>query len=294
MIEIIGKIDDEPRQGRRDRLRDLAARIQALETGAERRASSPLPLGIAAIDARLGGGLAAGALHEIAGDAGDGAALGFAALLLAGFARRGPVVWIAPRRGALYAPGLAAFGLELARLLVIEAPARGNRLWACEEALRAGAPIAVLAEIDSVDFTASRRLHLAASGSGTTAFLLDIGPQRATASAARTRWRIAAARSRLALPGAEPADTGGALAHGDALALGPGAPCWQATLRRGPAATSGAWLVEATAEGLRLVTTAECPMIAAQNDARNHADFSPAPVACTLAATVAARPARAR
>src|SRR6516162_8988080 len=86
-----------------------------------------LPFGIAAIDRVLpGGGLARGALHEILGAGGeeeDGAvAAAFAAGILGRLADQGSpagdgmVLWCLPRSD-LYGPGLAAHGLDPARLV---------------------------------------------------------------------------------------------------------------------------------------------------------------------------------
>jgi protein ImuA len=86
----------------------LRRRLQALDGGAQRR-RAVLPFGIAAIDARLpDGGLALGALHEVAGG-GNGAADGAAAALFAaGIAARtrGRVLWCVTRPD-LFAPALA-------------------------------------------------------------------------------------------------------------------------------------------------------------------------------------------
>jgi protein ImuA len=270
--------------------RALAARIRAIEAktagsalpggaGAAARARA-VPLGIGAVDAQLGGGLAPGCLHEISGPPDDGAAPGFAAALLAGFARRGPVLWIAARRASLYAPGLAALGLRADRLLTIEARPRAQRLWAFEEALRAGAPAAVLAELDAVDFNASRRLHLAAAARLVAGLILDQGDERTQPSAARTRWRIAAAPS--LPPPAGPADA----REDPAPDLGPGAPRWRVELRRARPAGAGIWLIEQASDGLRLAT-ADPPA----GHGHSHADRSSLPGA--LAAPAALRQARA-
>jgi protein ImuA len=250
------KLDEDA--ARESRWQDLVARVRAIEAssghssdiGGDDSASParsgpgsqpPLSLGIAAIDARLGGGIAAGSLHEISGPAEDGAAPGFAAVLLAGFA-------------------LAAFGLVPTRLLTIDACARAQRLWAFEETLRAGAPVAVLAELDNVDFNASRRLQLAAAANRTAALILDQGPERTHHSAARTRWRIAAAGSdpgpafaaRHATPKGVGMMAGGGMMAG--VDLGPGAPRWHVALRRAPHGRPGTWLIEHAASGLRLAT----------------------------------------
>ena len=199
-------------------VQELKARLAAFETRGQAKTAGTLAFGIAAIDESLsGGGLARAALHEIVGAANDGAACGFAASILGRLAADGPVLWIA-RRPDLSAAGLAALGLDPARLLVVQAVRRADALWAFEEALRNPALAAVVAEIDAVDLTQSRRLQLAAEMGGTTALLLRPADEANTPSAARTRWQIAA----------EPAKTAPAL-H------------WRVALTRAQGGKPGAW-----------------------------------------------------
>lgn len=197
----------------------LRQRIAALEGAALEGSGGEnhgvISFGLAAIDAHLpAGGLAGGCVHEIAcgneGGSDSGSATAFAAAL-AGRAQqlyRPPVVWIAPRIGqreSLYGPGLAAFGLDPAALIVVRVPSPGRTgaaqaLWAMEEALRTPAIGAVCAEIDTIDLTASRRLQLAAEAGGTFGLLLRGTVQGAGNSAAPpiasvTRWRVTAAPS---------------------------------------------------------------------------------------------------
>ena len=87
---------------------ELRERIQRLE-GAVARRRTVLPFGVKEIDRRLPeGGLALGALHEVAGG-GDGAVDGAAAALFAaGIAARtrGQVLWCVTRKD-LFAPAMA-------------------------------------------------------------------------------------------------------------------------------------------------------------------------------------------
>ena len=103
------------------RLRCAVAAIEGRREAAPARAAARLPL-TRALDRALGGGLAADGLHEIApASALDGAAaMGFALALAARFiaVRRGAAIVMAEdfalaELGALYGPGLAAFGLDL-------------------------------------------------------------------------------------------------------------------------------------------------------------------------------------
>ncbi len=163
-----------------------------------------LPFGVAAIDRVLpDGGLARGALHEILGAGGDeedGAlAAAFAAGILGRLTRTGDgtVLWCHSRPD-LYGPGLAAHGLNPARLVLVRASRDAEILWAMEEGLRAPGIAAVVGEVGTLAAVASRRLQLAAERSGITAFLLrrwrdggQASRERNLPNAAVTRWRIA-------------------------------------------------------------------------------------------------------
>ena len=211
----------------RRRIAALERRPAALEDATDgSRAGRPWPLGIDALDGALPEGiLASDGLHEAAGAStadGPAAAAFLAALLrrLAGCGRQGAVLVCQSRGGAarlgrLHGPGWRDLGLEPADLLILRARREKDVPWAMEEGLRCGALAAVLAEVESIEFTMSRRLALAAAEGATPALLLrhdGLGP----ASAARTRWRVAA------LPGgADPFDEGA-----------PGLPRWRLALVR--------------------------------------------------------------
>jgi protein ImuA len=206
-----------------------------------------LPFRAPAIDRALpGGGLALGALHEILGtgaDEEDGAAAAGFAAGIAGRVGDGIVLWCLKQRD-LYGPGLAAHGLDPARIVLVRAARDDDILWALEERLRAanspGGIAAVVGEVGRLPMIAGRRLQLAAERSGVTALVLrrwrngaEAADERARPSAALTRWRIAAIPS---LPGSEP---------------GIGTPRWRVELLRCRGAESAEWTVEvADATGL--------------------------------------------
>lgn len=178
-------------------LAQLRARIAEVEGTAARHAA--IPFGVDALDQKLpGGGLAAGALHEIAGSpelADDACATIFLAGILARI--EGPVFWCL-RWPDLFAPSLHLAGLHPDRVIHIEAGSDGNVLLAMEECLRHAGLAGVVGEIGKYSTTASRRLQLAAEDSGVTAFVFRRGSKPemvAEGTAAMTRWRIAAAPS---------------------------------------------------------------------------------------------------
>lgn len=157
---------------------------------------------------------ASATLSEIfAGNGRDGAGTGFA---LAHVSRKKPLLWVQDRMSILQTgrPFPPALGIEL---IHVEARDARAALWAMEEGLRCSGLTAVIGEIwgspAALDFTATRRLAVAAERSGVAAILLlfDAVPNL---SGARMRW-IAQSRSSLLHP------------H-DPLAPGP--PAWSLDL----------------------------------------------------------------
>ena len=209
-------------------LAELRQRIGRLEGGCGDGAAVRT-LGVPEIDAILpGGGLALGCLHEVAGAApgDDGAAIGFAALLLSRISGEpGRILWLSQRRD-LYPPGLAALGLAPEPLILVMARYDREVLWAMEEALRCPGLAAVLGEVREIDLVASRRLQLAAEKHGAAALLLRPPAPPPGASAAVTRWRLA----------------GAAGANDDPAGLG--TPRWWVELARSRSGRSGRWLLE--------------------------------------------------
>jgi len=250
-----------------------------------------LPLGVAAIDLALGGGLARGALHEIAaaGEAHIAAATGFAiristscpALCRASTPsargrkqdvdgrdkpghdeRRKAVVWLAEdmalaESGAPYGPGLEAFGLRPEHLLTVAAAHRRDLLWAMEEALRCRAVSAVIGEWrgHEIDGVAVRRLSLAASESGALALLLRACPP-SDASTAATRWIVSAALS-------SPSSGGGG-------ERGEKSPCFAVALTRNRRGPLGAWTLQWSDDDERFVLAAPAQPVAAPAADRPH------------------------
>lgn len=138
-------------------------------------------------------------LHEVRPEAYLDAplAFAFAALWLAGLEADRPLVWI--RRagdpkldfGAPCPDGLAARGIDPARLVAVAPKKPADALWAMEESLKAGA--LVLGEAGGMaacDLTATKRLHQAALCKAGTILLLRAHDAAGT-SAALTRWRVA-------------------------------------------------------------------------------------------------------
>src|SRR5690606_29972131 len=162
------------------------------------------PTGHDGLDQALGGGLIRGRVHELqvadGGEAGSGA--GFAGVL----AQRlgGELLWLREETaergmGRLHAAGMAEIGLDPARLILGVLPDPAAVLRCAADAIRCRALGAVVIELwgdpKPLDLTATRRLALAAEGSGVTALLLRIAGHEAP-SAAQTRLGVGPALSR--------------------------------------------------------------------------------------------------
>ncbi|MDT8760535.1 damage-inducible mutagenesis protein [Sphingomonas psychrotolerans] len=208
---------------------DLRCRIAAIEGAGRMRETAPF--GLAEIDRHLpGGGLMTGALHEVAGSAElcDDAA---ATIFLAGILARieGPVFWCLRWRD-LFAPALDLAGLHPDRVIHVEAGSDANVLLAMEECLRHPGLAGVVGEVAKLSTTASKRLQLAAEGSGVMAFVFRRASPvdlLAEGTAAVTRWRVLAAPSApLGIPSL-------------------GRPRWDVRLERVRGGEPKSWIVEA-------------------------------------------------
>jgi protein ImuA len=168
---------------------------------------------------------------------------GWAGFLLAQVERPKPVLWVQERMAILETGRVHPPGLPEQNIVHVEARDARSALWAMEEGLRCAALGAVIGELwgdpRALDFTATRRLAVAAERSGVAAFLIRLGGH-ANLSGARMRWRVASAPS---------------LAHPfDPRA--PGAPAWDAELFRARGAPPGRWTVACDEGALHLVAVA--------------------------------------
>jgi protein ImuA len=180
--------------------------MKGLAEGCCPDASDLITFGASTIDDALGGGLVRGRLHDIYADttAHIGAATGFAAALALRAAKGKSLLWVwqeflENETGRLNASGLAELGLDPGRIILVRARDAEGVLRAGEQAARCAALGAVVVEPwgepKMLDFTASRRLSLAATKSGTSILMLRAAASPAQ-SAAATRWRVQALPSR--------------------------------------------------------------------------------------------------
>jgi len=243
------------------RLRGRIARIEAVDGAHEMRR---VALGHDGVDATVEGGLATGALHEVFAETGRQApaATGFLCGLGARVAARRPLIWIRQdfaeqEAGALSMSGLAEFGLDPRRIVIVRAPDLDDALRTAADALACdalgGVMLEVWGETQKLDLVASRKLTLAAQESGVTALVLRIAavPEPSTAE---TRWIVRAAKSP---PGAS--------------WIAWGAPRLDAELIRNRHGQTGRWIMEWTPDACRFNEPAADPQpVAAAPAHRSH------------------------
>lgn len=221
-----------------DTIAMLRARILRMEreSGASLHETGRLSCGCPEIDIHLSGGLEQGTTHEILGRGVD-TALGCYATRWIAFIlshTTGTVAWVHTALLDLHAAGLAQAGLQPDRLICLHTTP-GNVLGLTEDLLRETGLVAVVTDFDRpMTLTASRRLRLAAEGTGQTAFLLrraarSNDPALLQPSACTTRWRI----------GPMPWPDGQ-----DCLAFHPGRPRMRVELLRHRGGRAGEWIVE--------------------------------------------------
>ena len=166
-----------------------------------------MPLAVDSLDSALSGGLALGRVHMMCGMMqAHGAVSGFVTALLMRLVAHlsavgtsaGPIVWCPASSlggaGMLYGHGLAALGLDPARLLIVDTPHPSHRMAALDDIARTDGLTAVVAEYDGMQKSSDywmrlmRRIQLAAESSRVTVFLLGAP---LAANGCETVWHIA-------------------------------------------------------------------------------------------------------
>src|SRR5919201_6914681 len=144
-------------------LEELLQRHPIWRGGALARTAQALPSGFAALDAELpGGGWPRQALTEVLADETGIGELQLVLPSLAALTGAGKrVVCIAPPH-VPYAPSLAAAGVDLVHLLIVDAPGRREALWAAEQALRSGSCHAAAAWLPQARYAELQRLAVPA------------------------------------------------------------------------------------------------------------------------------------
>jgi protein ImuA len=163
----------------------------------------------------------------------------WAGFLLAQTERSKPLLWVQERMailesGRVYPPGLGSM-----ELVHVEARDARAALWAMEEGLRCSGLSGVIGELwgdpAALDFTATRRLAVAAERSRVPCWLVRLGGT-ANLSGARMRWRIASAPS----------------LTNELDPRAPGTPVWDSELFRARGHPPGRWSIAHEADSFRL------------------------------------------
>jgi len=173
---------------------ELAARIRAME---QRYRAPPAAVAVEAFPVAgllRSGTLPAGAVTELLGQ--DGAGAWSLALVLAR-ALSGPqrALVIVDDAGTFYPPGLAGWGIDWQRVLVLRPPTPVAALPAIEQALRCPAVGATVAACPQLRPRECRRLQLAAESGGGAGLVLRPESARRWASFAALRLHVAAVAS---------------------------------------------------------------------------------------------------
>ena len=155
---------------------------------------------------------------------------GWAGFLLAQADPAKPILWVQERMAILESGRVYPPGLPSSDLIHVEARDARDALWAMEEGLRCAGLSCVIGELwgdpAALDFTATRRLAVAAERTGVSCWLVRLGGH-ANLSGARMRWRIASAPSL-----ANPLDP-----------RAPGLSTWDAELFRARGSPPGRWSI---------------------------------------------------
>ncbi|AWM00260.1 ImuA family protein [Bradyrhizobium amphicarpaeae] len=185
-------------------LASLRGQIERIETAAVMHPHDRVALGHSEADNALKGGLARAALHEVFCEGRQGpAATGFVMGLAGRVSAQRPLLWIRQdfseiEAGALSMSGLAELGLDPRRVVTVRAADVESALRSSADALACDALGAVVLElwgdVGQFDLVASRKLTLAAQGSGVTGLMLRMAAQPLP-STAETRWMLRAAHS---------------------------------------------------------------------------------------------------
>jgi cell division inhibitor SulA/protein ImuA len=160
------------------------------------RVAPGVSTGFAELDVELpGGGWPSGAITEIYAERTGVGEVQLTMPAVARLTQTGRWATVVAPLHVPYAPALAANGVRLDRLLLVETQSADDNLWACEQALRAPCCGAVLLWQEHFNERALRRLQLAAESAGSTLFLFR-SARVAPASPAALRLHVSRADNR--------------------------------------------------------------------------------------------------
>lgn len=205
-------------------------------------------IGLGPVEAAFPNGIfPTGVIHEFLSSLPEHTAAsgGFIAGLLQTLMKHGGAcLWIATNR-KLFPPALQAFGVAPDRIIFVDLKKEKDVIWAAEEALKCEGLAAVIAEVDSISLTQSRRLQLTVEKSKVTGFLLRKNMDKLSTSTCAARWQIKPIASELeeGMPGV-------------------GFPRWNVALLKVRNGNPGSWDLEWNAEGFSAIEGKQAPLLA--------------------------------
>jgi protein ImuA len=155
------------------------------------------------------------------------ASTGFVAGILATLMQTGGAcIWAAPQQ-TVFPAGLASFGIDPHKIIFVNLKREKELLWTIEEVLKCNGLAAVVGEVQTLSFMASRRLQLAVEESRVTGFVLRRNMRNMETTACAARWKITALPTALeeGMPGV-------------------GFPRWKVELLKVRNGKAGSWNVE--------------------------------------------------
>lgn len=169
----------------------LRGRMRSVEKSRRRPGEAALSTGWPPLDNLLpGGSLRRGSLVEwLAAGPGSGAAL-LAWQAAQQAAHEGGAIVVLDRRQDVYPPALAAWGVDLERVVFVQPQNARDEGWAWDQALRCPGVAAVWGWVDQIDDRLFRRWQLSAEANGGVGMLIRSGAVRTQPTWADVRWWV--------------------------------------------------------------------------------------------------------
>jgi protein ImuA len=181
--------------GKQAILQQLKSQIMALQGFTKPANTIVQPHGLHMMHAHLPyGSFPIGTIHEFlcSDDEDITATAGFiTALISTSINSNGAIIWL-QKNICIFPPALQQFGIDAKRIVFVNASTEKEMVWCIEEALQCNGIAAVIAEVNEINFTNSRRFQLAAEKTKVTGFLLNTKTKYASNTASTCKWQVKA------------------------------------------------------------------------------------------------------